>query len=254
MFVGVDVFHAPVKFDPKTKKRGRKQSVAAIIVQVVRKDVQPRCSRIEIYTRSFARDAGREYGLADALETTVSDALKKLDVPPASAVVWRDGIGEAAMQADASEEIAGIRKGLDPNYVVGTKKGADVPLTYIVCQKRIATKFLTADGTRGAPSGTMVGHLQGLDHQTFYINGRAPPNSTPKPTRFVVVQRDDALRNVPVSQLTWGQCHVYPNWTGPVKVPSVCQMAHKLAELAGGFQDNGESIDSDAYTNRVHFL
>jgi hypothetical protein len=33
------------------------------------------------------------------------------------------------------------------------------------------------------------------------------------------------------------------DWTGPIKVPSVCQLAHKLAELAGGFTDCGESID-----------
>jgi hypothetical protein len=57
--------------------------------------------------------------------------------------------------------------------------------------------------------------LQGMENQTFYINGRAPPFSTPKPIRFICVRRDDGLQNVPMSQLTWGQCHNYPNWTGP---------------------------------------
>jgi hypothetical protein len=31
-------------------------------------------------------------------------------------------------------------------------------------------------------------------------------------------------------------------------------MAHKLAELAGGFADGGKTIDDESYKNRVHFL
>ena len=37
VFVGVDVFHAPMVYDLKTKSRGRKSSVAAIIVEKIRK-------------------------------------------------------------------------------------------------------------------------------------------------------------------------------------------------------------------------
>jgi Piwi domain len=100
----------------------------------------------------------------------------------------------------------------------------------------------------------MVNCLQGLDFKTFYINGRAPDNSTAKPVRFICVEHDAGLKNVSLERLTWAESHNYPNWPGPIKVPSVCQMAHKLAELAGSFSDCGESIDAAAYKNKVYFL
>lgn len=76
------------------------------------------------------------------------------------------------------------------------------------------------DGAHSAPPGTMVSAIQSMENQTFYINGRAPPYSTAKPVRFIVIERDGGLLNVPISELTWGQCHAYPNWTGPIKVPA----------------------------------
>lgn len=100
----------------------------------------------------------------------------------------------------------------------------------------------------------MVVGLQSMHYSTFYINGRSPPGSTSKPVRFICIQRDEGLNDVPMAQLTWSQCHEYPNWAGPIKVPAVCQMAHKLAELAGGFDDGGDSINQEAFLNRVHFL
>jgi hypothetical protein len=69
-----------------------------------------------------------------------------------------------------------------------------------------------------------------MSNQTFYINGRAPPYSTAKPVRFIVARKDNELKHVSLPELTWDMCHDYANWTGPIKVPAVCQMAHKLGE------------------------
>ena len=216
VFIGVDVFHAPPVFNATTGKRERKKSVAGIIVQVIEKNAAS-SQDIKLYSESFHKEGGDEYALRDALKTTVTNALTTFKVNPLSAVCWRDGIAESSFAKYASEDIRGIREGLNHNYVTGAGKKAATAaaLTFIVCQKRISTKFLTTDGRYGAPSGTMVGSLEGMEYQTFYINGRAPPFSTPKPVRFIVVQRDDDHKNVPMSQLTWGQCHNYPNWTGP---------------------------------------
>jgi aubergine-like protein len=178
-----------------------------------------------------------------------------------SAIVWRDGIGDSSFNRAAQEEIAGIRQGLNHGSSVGSVGGElqrgqpqPVQLAYIVCQKRIDTKFLTLDGKHGAPSGTLVKGIQGLQYETFYINGRAPPFSTPKPVRYIVIEKDKNLSDLALEELTWDQCHSYPNWTGPIKVPSTCQMAHKLAELAGSFADCGETISSARFKNKIHFL
>ena len=258
MFVGVDVFHAPMVYDAKAKERKRKASCAAIIVQVYRETGVGSNKEIELFTKTYRREGGVEYNLKEPLKETIGHAMKVLKVDPKSVIMWRDGIGDTAFDTKAAEEIKGIREGLAQHTVGsgGKNNTQDTPLAYIVCQKRIATKFLVAHENQiyGAPSGTMVSAIQGLQYQTFYINGRAPPFSTAKPVRFIIVQRDEGLMNAPMSRLTWNQCHDYPNWTGPVKVPSVCQMAHKLAELAGQMQDCGESINADKYKNKVYFL
>jgi aubergine len=255
VIVGVDVFHAPMRYDPKTKQRVRKASCAAIIVQVFRESGD-RSKKVEIYTQAFAREPGKEYELADALKQSISAALKELKVSPTSCIVLRDGIGDSAFDSAAQEEIKGVRAGLlNPN-----SKNSAVPLAYVVAQKRIAIKFLSKgiagepDGKYGAPSGTLVKGAQLMDYNTFYINGRAPPYSTPKPVRYIVIQRDEKLKNVPMETLMWNLSHDYPNWTGPIKVPSVIQMAHKLAELGGSFADCGQTINTKKLKNKLHFL
>jgi Piwi domain len=247
-------------YDPKSKKRGRKASVAAILVQLIR-DASSN-SKVEVYSETFKRAGGNEYQLGDALRTAVGSALRAFKVDPVSAIVWRDGIGDAEFEIGAQEEIDGIREGLENATMDDSRKSASEPvqLAYVVCQKRVAIKFLSKDvaghedGKFGAPSGTLIQDIQGLNHKTFYINGRAPPYSTPKPVRFIIVNRDEGLEDLSLVDLTWDQCHEYPNWPGPVKVPSVCQMAHKLAELAGSFVDGGETINAAHFTNTLHFL
>lgn len=275
IFVGVDVFHSPRVYDERENKRVGKNSCAAIIIQVIREGSEA-MDHIEMYTKTYKRAPGKEYELGDALEKTITDAMRELEVRPASCVIWRDGIGDTAFD-HALEEIKGIRAALTSSRPeVGSSKSGkwEVPLSYIVCQKRIATKLFTRgipgqpDGKFGAPPGTLVEDIQGLRHYSFYINGRAPPYSTAKPVRFIVAEQDEAMKDVSIPHLTWQQSHDYPSklmcprlfndwlfelthsftfettdWAGPIKVPSVCQLAHKLAELAGGFTDCGESID-----------
>jgi hypothetical protein len=162
VFVGVDVFHAPRVYDPIAKKRVAKASCAAIIVQVYRSASKNDAS-VELYSETYAREAGKEYDLRDALKATVSTALKELDCDPTSCIVWRDGIGDSAFSVDATEEIKGISEGLSHN-------GRNVPMAYVVCQKRIDTKFFSSgltghpDGKFAAPAGTLI------EYVSFYFS------------------------------------------------------------------------------------
>ena len=146
VFVGVDVFHAPRVYDPVAKKRVAKASCAAIIVQVHR-SATDRSPEIKLYSETYAREAGKEYDLKDALKATVSTALRELNCDPKSCIVWRDGIGDSAFASAATEEIQGISEGL--NSAKQTGEGG-VPMAYgkfIMSQLDIVNKsafvFLT---------------------------------------------------------------------------------------------------------------
>ena len=112
IFVGVDVFHAPRVYDPKEKKKAAKGSCAAIIVQIYRGDAEG-SNQVELFSRTFAREPGNEYDLGDALRLTVSSALRELNVAPQSCIVWRDGVGDSAMESHVPDEIKGVRAGLN---------------------------------------------------------------------------------------------------------------------------------------------
>jgi hypothetical protein len=235
VFVGVDVFHAPRVYDPKLKRKVAKGSCAAIIVQISRGDSKQ--SQVELFSQTFAREPGKEYDLGEALKSTVSAALRELNVAPKSCIVWRDGIGQSSLDSDAQEEISGVRAGLKLGPVGTSSEEEDVPISYVVCQKRIDTKILAKgvpgepDGKYGAPSGTLVESIQGLHHSTFYINGNAPPYSTPKPVRFIVVHKDKRLEQVPLPELTWELMHDYPNWVSSFLVPNRSSPAPSNAHI-----------------------
>ena len=192
--------------------------------------------------------------------------------------MWRDGIGEGAFDSQARDEINGIRNALEYRRQPAAIEAAAatvpsaaltsrVPLSYVVCQKEIKTKFFTKDlpgyddGKFASPVGTTVEGIQGLKHDTFYIQGRAPPGSTRKPVRYIVVEQDESLQSLSIPELTWCLCHDFPNWTGSIKVPSVTMMAHKLAQLAGVMPNSGglpddraDGINHEAFVNKLHFL
>ena len=72
-------------------------------------------------------------------------------------VVWRDGVGDPTIAQVAKTEIGYIKRALDYTGPPGqTKKTRDVPLSYVVCQKRISVKFISEDGTLGLPAGSCV--------------------------------------------------------------------------------------------------
>lgn len=263
VFVGVDVFHAPRKYNAQAGKKTGKESVAAIVVQVIRSHNEEDNKNAEVYSETFRRDAGNEMELGNCMNQTVSNALRALDVNPMSCIIWRDGVGSPAIKTVAQQEIPAVRQALAAasSTIGDSSRGLprQIPLSYIVVQKRIATKFLTTDGNHPLPCGSLVFGLQSTEYDTFYINGTSPPYSTPKPARFVIAEKDDGFGQTDKStrvmaDLSWALCHDYSNWTGPIKLPSPVQMAHKLAELAGGMPDCGEQINARAFAGKIHFL
>jgi len=263
VFIGVDVFHAPRKFDLKTRKRLAKKSCAACVVQIVRSHKSS--NEIDVYTETFAREAGYELNLGEFLHQATTNALKELKVDPKSCFVWRDGVGDSQIKSIAEDEITKMKLAInglrldEPITSIKKKASNSVPLSYLLCQKRISTKFLAIDTANPSRAlaispGASVSTVQGPKYDTFYIVGTSPPFSTPKPVRFINVETDSSLTKVDLPLLTWALCHDYPNWTGPVKLPSPTQNAHKLAELAGSFPDCGETINAKKYTNKLYFL
>jgi hypothetical protein len=91
-------------YDERENKRVGKSSCAAIIVQVIQEGSEA-MEHIEMYTKTYKRAPGKEYELGDALEQTLTEAMRELQVKPASCVIWRDGIGDTAFDEQRSHHL-----------------------------------------------------------------------------------------------------------------------------------------------------
>ena len=248
VIVGVDVFHAPRRFDPKLGKYIAKESVAAVVVQLIRRFDENDQPLYEIFSKTERRKAGGEYELGMLMEGTVQEALRRFKITPKCCICWRDGVGDSSILHVKTGELPALRKAL----LNGCQY--NIPTAYVVCQKRITTKFIALNGTDGMPAGAVVHDVGSPMYETFYMHGPSPPISTPRSLRYLVVQRDEDLQNANLPELAWALSHDYPNWSGPIKVPSVVQLAHKLAEMAGNFAECGQEMSGGEFSSSAHFL
>lgn len=208
VIVGVDVFHAPRRFDPRLGKYFAKESVAAVVVQLVRRFVKQDQPVFEVFSKTERRKAGGEYEVGNLLEDTVREALRRFKVNPRCCICWRDGVGDSSISHVKTGEIPALRKGL-----INADKFT-IPTAYVVCQKRISTKFISVYGNDGMPPGALIQDVGSSTYQTFYIHGPSPPISTPRSIRYLVVEKDDGVQHESLPELAWALSHDYPNWPG----------------------------------------
>ena len=67
----------------------------------------------------------------------------------------------------------------------------------------------------------------------FFLVSQSVTQGTVNPTSYNVIHDTSGLQPKHVQMLTYKLCHLYYNWPGGVRVPSVCQYAHKLGFLIG---------------------
>ncbi len=76
---------------------------------------------------------------------------------------------------------------------------------------------------------------------------------TVTPTHFVVLGESGScpLGADQVQRLAYKLSHMYFNWPGTVRVPAVCQYAHKLVDLVG---ENLHQVPSPELSSKLYFL
>ena len=73
------------------------------------------------------------------------------------------------------------------------------------------------------------------DRFDFYLSSLASGRGTITPTHYNVVEDTTPFLKDPskLMELALAQTMSYYNWCGAIRVPAVCQYAHKLASLVG---------------------
>jgi len=85
---------------------------------------------------------------------------------------------------------------------------------------------------KNPPPGTIIDHtVTNQEWYDFYLISQCARQGTVAPTHYNVIWDRTLFKVDQMQRLTFKLCHMYYNWPGTIRVPGVCQYAHKLAFL-----------------------
>jgi len=171
--------------------------------------------------------------MTDRMCPMVLKALRRYNeqntIVPERVIMYRDGVGDGQIPYVLEHEVAAIEKCFKECGMEGVK------FTYVIVSKRINTRFFRNGGkASNPPSGTIVDDVVTLpERYDFFLVSQSVRQGTVNPTSYNVIKDTSGLKPQHLQALTYKLTHLYYNWPGTVRVPAVCQYAHKLALLVG---------------------
>jgi aubergine len=215
IIIGADVYH----------QKG-KESVAAV-VSTLDQHYSKFCS-----VSSVQPSKGQEImtNMADLVKECIETFKQKNKFLPKRILLYRDGVGDNMFDLVKTHELGLIKSMLEKEYGQSAPK-----LTMIIVTKRISKKIIkeTNQGGKNPASGTIldVGIVQ--NDLEFFMIAQNVTSGTANPTRYQVLVNECGYDSDALEAMTYYQTFGYYNWSGAVKVPAVCQYAHKLAYHVG---------------------
>ena len=270
LFIGIDVFHASTILT----KDGvyQKCSVAAFIAQLVTSgktmnycNVENRDAGAEIQgqrtksshaSSSMAEEErgaphlrqgvnpDKQQNLGQFVEAALKHFGSTIQNDNLVVIVYRDGVADNQMDEVDKAEVSLLKDVLPPQ----------THFIYMIVQKRVHNRFVMSsnDGSSygNVAPGTVIEDLarpNNSHRHNFFLVPCTTTLSTNKPVHYTITYNShpDLLSHQNIYGITWANHHTYQNWAGTVKVPGVCQYAHKLAYTFGEAKIPLSSVHKD---------
>jgi len=217
MICGIDTYHDSEK---------KNKSVCAFIATSNE-------SKTRFFSRATIQETHQE--LSNNLTITVRSACehyKKVNqFYPDKIIIYRDGVSDGQLKSVIEYEIPQIKKAfplLEDNY--------DPGLAVVIVKKRGNARFFTMSSPEvgNVPCGTVVDTVV-TRHEwfDFYLISQVVNQGTVNPTHYNVIHDSMGLKPDHFQRMSYKLTHLYYNWPGTIRVPALCQYAHKLAFLVG---------------------
>jgi len=172
--------------------------------------------------------------LLNQMKVCVTQAIRKYretnQKNPQRVIFYRDGVGEGQIQYVKETEVEAIKS-------VFKEMGTNPQFAFIIVSKRVSNKFFQVNNggpPQNPPSGSVVDDVVTMpERYDFYLVSQSVRQGTVNPTSYNIIENQTQFTPEHFQRLTYKLCHLYYNWPGTVRVPDVCQYAHKLAFLVG---------------------
>ncbi|KAG5672472.1 hypothetical protein PVAND_002599 [Polypedilum vanderplanki] len=215
MAVGFGVSHDP---------RNRKRSIGAMVATM---DVRVSSC---FYSVTVQYKDGNE--MVEKIDQHMQKAIEfykyAVGAFPERIVYYRDGIGDSQIQFVKRQEVEPIIKTLSQIY------GSNPRFAFIIINKRTNARFFKKQGNQfinPQPGSIIDNGVTCKGRQDFYLISQHVGQGTVAPTYYNIIHNNTGLDIEKVELLTYKLCHLYYNWGGTVRIPSICQNAKKLAFL-----------------------
>ncbi|SPP81698.1 protein aubergine [Drosophila guanche] len=236
MTVGFDVCHS---------SKNKNKSYGALVATMDMK------SSTRYYSSVTEHMKGQE--LSNQMAMNMTCALKAYrdhhGTLPERILFFRDGVGDGQLHQVVNTEVKFLKNQLDEIYK-SADKADGCRMAFIVVTKRINTRYFA--NKRNPVPGTVVDDVITLpERYDFFLVSQAVRQGTVTPTNYNVIYDNMGLSADKLQMLAYKMTHLYYNFSGTCRVPSVCQYAHKLAFLVA------ESINrspSSGLENQLYFL
>ena len=225
MVVGIDVFHDTVN---------RRKSVLGFCATV-----SPNLNKY--YSTIAMHETGQDIATAigNLFQEAVEVFRRKSGHCPETVVFFRDGVGDSQLEAVREFEVASVLATCQ--RITDNERPYDPNIIYTVVNKKTSTR-LFAPQTPGRdstvtnpPPGTLI--ISDIVPATgdFYLISHSANQGMAAPSlyRTIYASRPERFQLEDLARLAYRLCHMYYNWSGAIKVPAPCMMAHKLAYLVG---------------------
>uniref|UniRef100_A0A1I8PZG7 Uncharacterized protein n=2 Tax=Stomoxys calcitrans TaxID=35570 RepID=A0A1I8PZG7_STOCA len=236
MTVGFDVCHSA---------KERNKSYGALVATM---DIKQSTKYFSAVTQHLK---GQE--LSNEITMNMTCALKSYRAVhgtlPARILFYRDGVGDGQLHQVVKTEVQFLKKKLDEIYrSAGVENGCR--LAFIVVSKRINTRYFV--NGRNPDPGTVVDDIITLpERYDFFLVSQSVRQGTVSPTSYNVIHDTMGMSADRIQILTYKMTHLYYNWSGTLRVPAVCQYAHKLAFLVA---ESIHRCPSNVLENQLYFL
>lgn len=235
MTVGFDVCHS---------SKNKNKSYGALVATM----------DIRLSTRYYSSVTEHMKGqeLSNQMSLSMTCALKAYrehhGTLPERILFYRDGVGEGQLHQVFNTEVKLLKDQLDKIYKsAGKEEGCR--LGFVVVAKRINTRYFV--NRRNPEPGTVVDDIITLpEYYDFYLVSQAVNQGTVTPTHYNVIHDNMGLDADKIQLLTFKLTHLYYNWSGTLRVPAVCQYAHKLAFLIA---ESIHRAPSSGLENQLYF-
>lgn len=163
--------------------------------------------------------------------------------PPTRIMIFRDGVGEGQVGHIMEFELAQIQQAIQ-------EFSPEAQTAFLTISKRIEARFYA--GRNNPPAGTIIDQVAThAGQKDFYLVPLESRQGSVAPIHYRIHYNSMKLKADNFQYAVYMLCHLYSNWTGPIKVPAPCQYAHKLAYLVGTHLHKDPSRD---LANQLFFL